>query len=88
MTTFFCLPNRQNVFIFEWERVSVQLLCEGAQMISATEQINLDKNPRSGRGKHTEVSSIKAGVIDLCCGMGGLSLAAKELGLHVLGGVT
>lgn len=34
-----------------------------------------------------ERSSIKPTVTDLCCGMGGLSLAARNLGMHIAAGV-
>lgn len=34
-----------------------------------------------------QLPTCKVGVLDLCCGMGGLSLAAKDLGLKVVAGV-
>lgn len=56
-------------------------------MISAVEQINLRRSGRGERKSVVKISSVDAAVIDLCCGLGGLSLAAKELGLHIVAGV-
>ena len=62
------------------------------QRIIATKENTL---PQSGLPDHTLMRGLNskpsplphARVIDLCCGLGGLSLAATELGMHVVGGV-
>jgi DNA (cytosine-5)-methyltransferase 1 len=60
-------------------------------MISLTEQTNQSENRQlkhSERKATTQKSgSAAAAVIDLCCGLGGLSLAAKNLGFQVIAGV-
>lgn len=60
-------------------------------MISTTEQAAHGTNRQSKRSEHNLAVQCPAptapGVIDLCCGLGGLSLAAKTLGLQILAGV-
>lgn len=63
----------------------------GNQVISTTEQAIHSANGHSKRSEDNPAARCAAptapGVIDLCCGLGGLSLAAKELGLQIVAGV-
>lgn len=63
----------------------------GNQVISTTEQAVQSAN---GQSKHLDRAFISpcatpatTGAADLCCGLGGLSLAAKELGVQIVAGV-
>lgn len=59
-------------------------------MISTVENSNHSENRGSvhgERGLRTKILPSTGAAIDLCCGLGGLSLAAKDLGLNVVAGV-
>ena len=60
-------------------------------MISTTEQTNHNGYRQARRSEGDAVVKIpaptRAAVLDLCSGLGGLSWAAKKLGLHVVAGV-
>ncbi len=60
-------------------------------MISTTEQPNCSGFRQSNRSESVAAAqnstATAAAVLDLCSGLGGLSLAAKELGLRVVAGV-
>ncbi|MEK7677568.1 MAG: DNA cytosine methyltransferase [Verrucomicrobiota bacterium] len=60
-------------------------------MISTTEQAANGTNRRSNRAEQSLAVQCTAptapGAVDLCCGLGGLSLAAKKLGLQIVAGV-
>jgi DNA (cytosine-5)-methyltransferase 1 len=60
-------------------------------VISTTENTALSASRQSkGSEQHVVTQNVRptaAGVIDFCSGLGGLSLAAKNIGLHVVAGV-
>jgi DNA (cytosine-5)-methyltransferase 1 len=60
-------------------------------VISTTEQTNCNgcRQPKRSEGIVADEfpTVAAAAVLDLCSGLGGLSLAAKELGLHIVAGV-
>jgi DNA (cytosine-5)-methyltransferase 1 len=72
-----CLKNQVEI------RQAYDLLQDGQMILatrqSKTEQIGLKRNLV---GKYSQPI-----VVDLCCGMGGLSLAAKQMGMRICAGV-
>jgi DNA (cytosine-5)-methyltransferase 1 len=61
------------------------------RVISTTEQAVHSASGQSKRSEHNAIAQCgppnAPGVIDLCCGLGGLSLAAESLGLQIVAGV-